>query len=74
MVDYGDYTFIVSGEGYLPGKMNFSIDNERPYYIDLLTIIPKPSYLPYSRKFDQIARIGENLWTLQDASGMTLFE
>lgn len=74
MVDYGDYTFTISGEGYIPGKMSFNIDNEKPYYIDLLTVIPKPNYLPYSRKFDQVAKTGENSWITQDASGMTLFE
>ncbi len=74
IVDYGDYAFTVSGEGYLPWNFTFSIDNEKPYYIDLLTIIEKPRYSRFATPVDQVARISEDVWIIGNNSGMTLYE
>ncbi len=74
MIDYGEYTMTISRDNYLSGAIHFSINKEKPFYIDTLTLIPKPGYVPYPRKIENIAKIDTDSWTAQSASGMILFE
>jgi hypothetical protein len=74
MVDYGEYTLAMNEFWRLPYSITFTIDRERPFYIDSIFLVPKPRYLPYAKWLDQVARIDDNAWTVQNASGMTLFD
>lgn len=43
-VDYGKYHLVMSHEGYLTGSMDFSISDEKNFYIDNVILLKKPAY------------------------------
>ena len=74
MTNYGTYSLLISREGYLPSGSQFTIDRETPYYIDLLTLLPIPTYSPYGSGVAHIANIGNNDWIAHQGSGMVLLD
>ncbi len=74
MVDYGDYTLDITNENYLTNSIAFSINKEKPYYIDSITLVPRPQYSLYSGSLEQISKIDTNAWTARSESGILLFE
>ena len=74
MTNYGTYSLLITREGYLPSGSQFTIDRETPYYIDLLTLLPVPTYSPYGSGIAHIANIGNNDWIAHQGSGMVLLD
>lgn len=48
-VDYGSYSISIDADGYLPYKQTFfSIDNNKPYFIENISLLPTPIYQSHS--------------------------
>lgn len=75
MVDYGDYTLNISGEAYLPGNLHFSINREKPYYIDSINLVRRPTYTRYQKHIDRISKIDTDTWIARsEPNNILLFE
>lgn len=81
MVNYGKYSLAVSWEGYLSGEVVFRIDQNTPFYIDTLTLVPNIQYNRIGSGSMRLVRSGTDLleetgsgWYLrsQDFTGRTL--
>lgn len=44
MVSYGTYALIVNRDDYIENKTEIKLDTDANYYIDKLTLLPKPLY------------------------------
>jgi len=44
MSDYGNYTMDIQKPGYIPNHLEFTIDREKPYFIEKVSLFPNPEY------------------------------
>lgn len=44
MSDYGKYTMSISKDWYLTNYLEFTIDREKPFFIEKVSLIPRPIY------------------------------
>lgn len=58
--DYGNYTMEISKEWYLTNYLKFIIDREKTFFIEKVSLIPRPKY----RKLDGI----EEIYSINDES------
>lgn len=72
MTNYGTYSLLISKERYIPNRVNFTIDKETPYYIDIVNLLPRPLYSRSWTSISYIANIGNNEWIANTASGLLL--
>ena len=42
MSDYGRYTMDIEKNGYIPNHLEFTIDRDKPYFIEKETLFPRP--------------------------------
>jgi hypothetical protein len=74
MTNYGTYSLLMTRDGYVPGRIEFVIDRETPYYIDDIDLLPVPQYTRVGTGIDHIANIRDNAWIAHTASGMILLD
>ena len=74
MTNYSTYSLLMTRDGYVPGRIDFVIDRETPYYIDDIDLLPVPQYTRVGTGIDHIANIRNNAWTAIAASGMVLMD
>ncbi len=69
MSDYGSYTMQIAGSGYLTNTMEFQIDREKPFFIEKVSLLPRPTYreLPRIREIYQVA---DDEYIMRTASGL----
>lgn len=72
MTSYGTYSLLMTRNDYVPGRIEFVIDRDTPYYIDDIDLLPVPQYTRVGTGMDHIANIRDNAWTAHTASGMIL--
>ena len=48
MSDYGRYTMDIEKNGYIPNHLEFTIDRDKPYFIEKVTLFPRPEYKKFS--------------------------
>lgn len=53
MSDYGNYTMDIQKSGYISNHLEFTIDREKPYFIEKVSLFPRPEY----KKFNSIEDI-----------------
>lgn len=44
MSDYGNYIMDIQKSGYIPNHLEFTIDREKPYFIEKVSLFPRPEY------------------------------
>lgn len=44
MSDYGNYTMYIEKPEYLTNSLKFSIDSEKPFFIEKISLLPLPLY------------------------------
>jgi len=44
MSDYGDYTMRIEKPEYITNSLEFSIDSEKPFFIEKLSLFRTPTY------------------------------
>lgn len=74
MTSYGTYSLLMTRNDYVPGRIEFAIDRETPYYIDTLSLLPIPRYTRVGTGIDHIANISDSTWTAHTESGMILLD
>ena len=74
MTDYGEYTLTASHESYIESTVEFTIDRETPYYIDILTLLPRLQYERIGTGMTSITKIGTNTWVATTATGVITFD
>jgi hypothetical protein len=74
MTDYGKYQLSATREGYIPSNIEFIIDRETPYYIDILSLLPTVRYNRSGSGWSHIAKIDENHWSAHIKNGMILLD
>ncbi len=70
MSDYGDYTMRIAESGYLMNTMDFRIDREKPFFIEKVSLLPKPTYRKL-QKANEIYQITDDTYIIRTASGLT---
>ncbi len=68
MSDYGDYTMQVVESGYLTNTMRFRIDREKPFFIEKVSLLPRPNYRELPR-VTEIYQIANDTYITKTASG-----
>lgn len=74
MVSYGDYSLLITEDTSLPARLDFSIEKEKPYYIDAVNLVKTPEYSREKTELDHIAKIRDNEWIAETKSGMLLLD
>lgn len=69
MSDYGKYTMQISRIGYLTNTMEFLLDREKPFFIEKVTLLPRPSYTKLSGILD-LYQITNDEYITRTASGL----
>jgi hypothetical protein len=72
MTNYGEYTLNIGKSGYIPYISSFEIARDTPYYIDILTLLPRITYTKIGTEMTHVTKISDTLWTAHSASGMIL--
>ena len=74
-IDYGDYLLEIFHDGYIAAEMNFSITEEKNFYIDDISLLKTPKYSLFPKIQDgRIVSIGDNSWIGYSSSGMLLYQ
>lgn len=74
MTNYGSYSLSITKDIYIPDRVDFTIDKETPYYIDIVSLLPRPLYSRFGTGISNIANIGNNEWTAHTSSGLLLMD
>lgn len=69
MSDYGDYTMHITESGYLSNTMDFRIDREKPFFIEKVSLLPKPIYRKL-QKSNELYQVTDNTYIIRTASGL----
>jgi hypothetical protein len=69
MSDYGKYTMQVYYPDYLTNTMEFQIDREKPFFIEKISLLPRPSYRELPRT-TEIYQISSDTYITRTASGL----
>lgn len=73
-VDYGNYLLELDHDNYLTGAMNFTINDEKNFYIDDIVLLKKPEYKKFPKISDaNIVALQNDYWLNSTASGTMLY-
>lgn len=72
MTNYGSYSLSIIREPYITDIVSFEINRDIPYYIDIVSLIPKPIYSRVGTGMENIAKISNNGWIAHTASGLLM--
>ena len=69
MSDYGNYTMQVYYPGYLANTMEFQIDREKPFFIEKVSLLPRPTYRELPRIIE-LYQVADDEYITRTASGL----
>jgi hypothetical protein len=69
MSDYGDYSMQIAEVGYLTNTMQFRIDREKPFFIEKVSLLPKPTYRERPR-VTAVYQTTDDTYIMRTASGL----
>lgn len=69
MSDYGYYTMQIARIGYITNTMEFLLDREKPFFIEKVTLLPRPSYQKLSGVVD-LYQVANHEYIIRTASGL----
>jgi hypothetical protein len=69
MSDYGDYSMRIAEVGYLTNTMDFRIDREKPFFIEKVSLLPKPTYRNL-QKANELYQITDDTYIIRTSSGL----
>ncbi len=67
--DYGKYSMQIENSGYLPNTMQFILDREKPFFIEKVSLIPRPIYQKL-KSVTEVYQITEDEYIFKTASGL----
>ncbi len=73
MSDYGNYTMRIEKPEYLTNSLEFSIDSEKPFFIEKISLLPIPVYKKING-IDDIYHLSDGESLLKTASGRIKLE
>ena len=69
MSDYGNYMMQISHPGYLTNTMEFRLDREKPFFIEKVSLLPRPTYRELPR-IREIYQVNSDEYITRTASGL----
>lgn len=69
MVDYGEYALTINRPQHLPESLRFIIDEEKPFFIENITLLPIPQYRVLTGVLDAY-QVSTDKYLLRTKSGV----